>query len=670
MFAKIILHMKSNQALCLGRLIERAGDRPTVVTERRRRDNPGSSVISRTQQFLHFENRQPAVMLVDFDRKGMPQDIVARIDGAGGAWNALVDAIPGLSAAGRISRASTSAGVYSVETGERYAGSGGEHHYLLVADGSDIPRALNDLHEGVWLSGLGWYMVGGAGQLLDRSVVDGTVGSPERLVFEGAPVMVSPLAQDRSSRLPLVTEGIAIDTKAVVPPLTDAERDIVRSLKDLARKQLQGEADRVREQSDRSLAKDISESAGIHFETALRQVRARHDGALLPSIILEFDDSDLGTVTVGHLLDNPDHFVGETLADPLEGTAYGRCKAKVMRGDDDEIFIHSFAHGRTVYHLVLDEARLKKEIEAAQPQSAIDVFMANLFRARLEPDELEELRHYVAKRAGVGVRQIDRRMKAACEARAKTEADRAAAAMPFDGRITFPVPEDDAEMTAVMKRIDEVLCKVKDPEPPMRNSSGALCEVRTRRPLGLRLLVSQRDQAAAPEDQLPAPAEPLISELDVDHATMAIERHIRHTRVKRHGTDNVRLPTPFARAFQSYSSSNLPRVSGIVTAPLVTETGLLATNGLDRDLELVFRIDPRVLRLVPEPSGISNQQAHRAYRFLADEWLCDVLTTEEGKALSIVSALTLLERVLLPERPAFFITAGQRGGGKTTDLPT
>ena len=29
-------------------------------------------------------------------------------------------------------------------------------------------------------------------------------------------------------------------------------------------------------------------------------------------------------------------------------------------------------------------------------------------------------------------------------------------------------------------------------------------------------------------------------------------------------------------------------------------------------------------------------------------------------------AMTLLERALLPERPAFFITAGQRGGGKTT----
>ncbi len=39
-----------------------------------------------------------------------------------------------------------------------------------------------------------------------------------------------------------------------------------------------------------------------------------------------------------------------------------------------------------------------------------------------------------------------------------------------------------------------------------------------------------------------------------------------------------------------------------------------------------------------------------------------------GKCVLIAFALTILERVLLPERPAFFVTAGKRGGGKTTAL--
>ena len=49
-----------------------------------------------------------------------------------------------------------------------------------------------------------------------------------------------------------------------------------------------------------------------------------------------------------------------------------------------------------------------------------------------------------------------------------------------------------------------------------------------------------------------------------------------------------------------------------------------------------------------------------------EEWLIDVALDPVGKAVAIMLAMTLIERPLLPERPAFFVTAGLRGGGKTT----
>jgi hypothetical protein len=52
--------------------------------------------------------------------------------------------------------------------------------------------------------------------------------------------------------------------------------------------------------------------------------------------------------------------------------------------------------------------------------------------------------------------------------------------------------------------------------------------------------------------------------------------------------------------------------------------------------------------------------------YLLDEWLVDVALDQAGKCIAIMLAMTLIERALLPERPAFFVTAGQRGGGKTT----
>jgi hypothetical protein len=74
----------------------------------------------------------------------MPPSVAERIDQAGGAWDALVGVIRGLGDAGRITRASTSAGIHNAETDARFPGSGGEHLYVIVADGSDIPRALSE----------------------------------------------------------------------------------------------------------------------------------------------------------------------------------------------------------------------------------------------------------------------------------------------------------------------------------------------------------------------------------------------------------------------------------------------------------------------------------------------------------------------------------------------
>jgi hypothetical protein len=55
-----------------------------------------------------------------------------------------------------------------------------------------------------------------------------------------------------------------------------------------------------------------------------------------------------------------------------------------------------------------------------------------------------------------------------------------------------------------------------------------------------------------------------------------------------------------------------------------------------------------------------------AMRFLTDEWLCDVTTSYAGKCVAIACALSVVERLLLEDRPAFIGTAPQRGGGKTT----
>src|SRR5262249_24495712 len=154
--------------------------------------------------------------------------------------------------------ASTSAGLYRTDTGGKIAGSGGAHHYVLANDAGDIGRFLRDLHDRCWLHGFGWHRISTAGQLLDRSLVDRMVAYGERLVFECAPFMEPPLAQDAAKRIPKAFEGDAIDTGLVVPRLTAYERQRVEEAKAVSAKALNKPASEIRSQHDRTLAEKIS----------------------------------------------------------------------------------------------------------------------------------------------------------------------------------------------------------------------------------------------------------------------------------------------------------------------------------------------------------------------------------------------------------------------------
>ena len=67
------------------------------------------------------------------------------------------------------------------------------------------------------------------------------------------------------------------------------------------------------------------------------------------------------------MLADPERFDGEVLADPLEGTDYGRTTAKVyVNVRTGEPWIKSFAHGGMRYTL----RRSKDEAQAKEPATA------------------------------------------------------------------------------------------------------------------------------------------------------------------------------------------------------------------------------------------------------------------------------------------------------------
>ena len=170
--------------------------------------------------------------------------------------------------------------------------------------------------------------------------------------------------------------------------------------------------------------------------------------------------------------------------------------------------------------------------------------------------------------------------------------------------------------------------------------------------------------------KLPPPEQWALCKMNEMEVAEMIEKHIDYYTVNKDGNErSVHLPMPFVRHFMRRSDGKLPTVAAFSTLPLVlADGGLLAPPGLDRKRGIQFLIQDEVRAIVPKPDDCNDAAVKAAMQFLCDEWLIDVLADHDSKSVLIAMALTMIERSLLSERPCFFITAGKRGGGKTTAI--
>jgi hypothetical protein len=663
--ANVIDNVRTDQAIALGALRSGLPDRVQVVTKQML--NGQHDVIARTGSDIIFRNGQPALGLLDFDLKGMPPEIAAEMQRLGGFWPSLLSVLPPLRAVAHVSRCSTSAGLFRSDTGEQLPGSGGLHVYLSVRDGSDIERFLRALHERCWLAGFGWLMVGAGGQLLERSIVDRMVGAPERLVFEGAPILVPPLDQDLKTRQPIPVDGANLDTRVTCPDLDIVERSHLKELKAKAAGPLQGEATKVRREFEERRAEVLAKRTGLSLSDARQQIVRQCEGTLLPDVVLPFDDEDFAGCTVGDVLSDPARFEGATLADPIEGIEYGACVARIMRRTDGTLWIHSFAHGRTVYELKHNAASVRVAIDKADAKDAVKIFIAMIPITDFDFGDHGRLRKYVAERAGMGLREIDHLLKAAeleRRAKRKREAEERRRRERSDPRPQILRPEKDAEWLPIMDVLNRVIGKSTALHPPARNIEGYLVKSRKCALPGLHAFSSANEDA---KTDLPPPEQWTIRQLSEAACAEMIEQYIDF--IDRFGR-SVRLQAGFVQHYQVREDDALPLLVAVATAPLVMADGdvIGRESGFDPKRGLDFHIQLEIAACVPDPSTITEDDVVQAMQFLIYDWLADVLANYAGRCVAIASALTILERSLLNERPGFIVNAGRRGTGKGTLL--
>jgi hypothetical protein len=510
--AELIEGTRSSEALALGRLREDLPDAVEVVPRRALDHANGVAppdVIARTANNIVYCPEAPAFALLDFDTMGMPTHVASRLDEHGGFWPALESVIPAMAGAARVLRRSTSAGLYRTDTGEKFPSSNGMHVFLAVRDGADIDRFLRKLHARCWLAGFGGTIVGAGGQLLERSIVDRVVGNPERLVFEGPPILVPPLAQDRASRRPVPIDGVLVETVAACPPLSILEEQKLKEIRAKERHRLAPEIAKAKEEFIARQSRHIAERTGTDMVQARIIVERQCSGILLPDVVLPFDDPELNGTTVGNVLADPPRFEGETLADPLEGREYGACKARIMRRADGSAWIHSFAHGRTVYELKHDARSIEAALMKAPIDGLAELFVHFALAGDLDDDEVERLRDIVSNRTGIGKRALNARLKRTRQehgARQARQEQEQRLAQRTDPRPRLAAPLSDSERLPILTAIDDVLAGQQEPEPPMRDAEGRPTEARCRAPIMLHALLetefdpNEADPTASPGD--------------------------------------------------------------------------------------------------------------------------------------------------------------------------
>lgn len=679
-YAALINSLSSQEFICLGTIKEafkpRQGEKIRVVSRdiyASLADKKGS--ITRTLDYFEF----PAgvgPMLLDIDFKGMPADVRLK----GKRWDILVSFFPTLGNAARVERSSTSSGLYDAKTGKSYERSGGSHIYPIVQDARDIKRVIDVIFDTLWANGFGWSVVSKGGAVLTRGLIDASVGSPERPIFEGAPAVEPPLAQNKSRRATAI-DGLILDTRAAFPDLTAEIKQQAERAKAEWRERLKPEAQKVQKvQTEARIEKVVSKAKANNQlppdrDQLRRELTRAYDknSRLSPDFELEFDDPAIGVVTVAEVLTDKVRFVGQTLADPLEGPTYGRCKALVMEDRfNGGLFIKSFAHGGVGYRLVLNETMIRAMIERAKPEDAVNVFLEAMDEAALFPGGEEALADACAKRAGTISKS--RVLKLLQERRDAQQEERHQAQLAKDDRIVLKAPPRDGEVRKPALAIDAALAGLNSLDAPVRNLNERLAEVVKVPTPGLHLLTAADANSVGGERKLiEAPPEFTIREMADARVGVVVEKYIRFEKMTENGKRSVALPDSIVGAINAlYDESRLPIVSGMQTLPLVCtgadgSISIRKTSGIDRASGVMFIIDPEIAAALPDPETITCKDAEQAYDRLINGWFGEVAASDDNKAVLVSIPLTVMQRLLLRDaRPGYLITAPVAGAGKTT----
>lgn len=351
--------LQPNQALAYG-----VTERPDVAITTQARAHERPDAIARTSKNFAFRNA-PGILMLDHDCDHMPDGprTPERLR------DELVSAVPELADAPMLVVASASSYIYRDDA--EMIGARGLRIYVPVRCAADIPRVLRIIYRRARLKGFGRHILSKSGRLLDRGLVDQSVGTPEHLDFAAGAMCMPPLQQRRPAPVFFGDPDALFDTTQIADLDPDEARRL-DALLDRERADLADAAAAKQAEWIEARAGAIAAAREIPFDRA-REIAAAavRDGHLFADFPLTLADGS--TITVGEVLDNRERYHGTKIPDPIEPD-YGdrRTVAYVNLYSGSRPYVRTMAHGGGRYLLLRarrsfmveggDTARLADEV--------------------------------------------------------------------------------------------------------------------------------------------------------------------------------------------------------------------------------------------------------------------------------------------------------------------
>lgn len=340
--AAIISDIMKDSALVLGELKDHGWYSLPVLSNRKSQLYDVPSVV-RSQKYFHFNPDRAQWVLLDHDTKDMPAKVAAQITAAGGWQQAAVNLWPDLVQAETVDTASSSSHIIKPD-GTPLQDAAYHKYVLYHCPGMTQKDLLDDLMKRGWLHGFSYWIIGAAGQLLERGLFDVAVGSPERLSFEAPPTLTGRLV--RSAPEPIVTKGYRVGyTK-----MTLGERAKAMALRKEAKEVLRGEAARARNAWLQKRALELVGKSDINYEQAMATVMGLFlkQAELVGEYPVQLSDGAF--VKVNQILAHPAKYHLVDGPSILEGPQYGwsRIQIKTLRENGEPLrqpHIVDYSHG-------------------------------------------------------------------------------------------------------------------------------------------------------------------------------------------------------------------------------------------------------------------------------------------------------------------------------------